>query len=255
MPISSKKFYDSHRNFSLRNLSEYHISPGIKCKFDLIWNEFGSSVRFYNAVDLGCSGNSILYFFNKENNNSYLDIASTPLNNYRFSRTSHPICGDLNYLPYRENVFDFVSALDVLEHIAEDVSAMKEIIRIMKKGALAVISVPHRKVYFTNQDVIIGHFRRYEIQELIDLLFKNGIKQIIKIFGVYGLLMKVSTLQSYSPEQVENRLLKLREQYAKNYGFRLFWDIIVKITSKLMKFEAKYLPINKAMNIALIFKK
>lgn len=255
MPISSKKFYDCHRNFSFRDLSEYHISPGIKCKFDLIWDEFGGSFGFYNAVDLGCSGNSILYFFNKENNNSYLDIASTPLNNYRFSRTSHPICGDLNYLPYRDNVFDFVSALDVLEHVADDENAFKEIKRIMKKGAVAVISIPHRKAYFTNQDVIIGHFRRYEIKELIDLLHKNGITQIIKIFGVYGLLMKVSTVQSYSPEQVEKRLLKLREQYAKNYGFRLFWNIIVNIISKLMKLEAKYLPIEKAMNIALIFKK
>ena len=125
----------------------------------------------------------------------------------------------------------------------------------MKKDAVSVVSVPHRKAYFTKQDVIIGHYRRYDIQDLIDLLQKSGIKHIIKIFGVYGLLMKVSTIQSYDPEQIEKRLLNLRNRYAKNHGFRLLWNVIVKLTSKLMKLDAKYLPIDKAMNIALIFKK
>ena len=253
--MTLKNFYDNHRNFSARDLSEYHISPGIKCKFDLIWEKLVSSREFYNAIDLGCSGNSILYFFNKGNHNSYLDITSTPLRNYRGLKTAHPICGDLTYLPYRENVFDFVSALDVLEHIADDEKAMREIRRIMKKDAVSVVSVPHRKAYFTKQDVIIGHYRRYDIQDLIDLLQKSGIKHIIKIFGVYGLLMKVSTIQSYDPEQIEKRLLNLRNRYAKNHGFRLLWNVIVKLTSKLMKLDAKYLPIDKAMNIALIFKK
>ena len=67
--------------------------------------------------------------------------------------------------------------------------------------------------------------------------------------------MKVSTIQSYDPEQIETGLLKLRDKYAKNYSFRLLWNVIVKLISKLMKLDAKYLPINKAMNIALIFKK
>ena len=253
--MTIKNFYDDHRNFSARDLSEYHISPGIKCKFDLIWEKLVNPRSFYNAIDLGCSGNSILYFFNRENHNSYLDIASIPLNHYKISKTSHPICGDVNCLPYRSNVFDFVSALDVLEHLADDRKAVKEIRRIMKKGAISVISVPHGKAYFTKQDIIIGHYRRYDIQDLIDLLNESGIKQIIKIFGVYGLLMKVSTIQSYDPEQIETGLLKLRDKYAKNYRFRLLWNVIVKLISKLMKLDAKYLPINKAMNIALIFKK
>ena len=253
--MTSKKFYDNHRNFSARDLSEYDISPGIKCKYDLIWEKLVSSKKFYNAVDLGCSGNSILYFFNKKNHNSYLDITSIPLRNYRRFKNSHPICGDLIYLPYRDNIFDFVSALDVLEHIADDEKAMNEIRRIMKKDAISVISVPHRKAYFTKQDIIIGHYRRYDIPELIDLLHKSGIKKIIEIFGVYGLIMKVSIVQSRDPKQVEERLLKLRENYAKKYSFRLFWNVIVTLISKLMKLDAKYQPINKVMNIACIFKK
>jgi len=253
--MTLKNFYDNHRNFSARDLSEYYISPGIKCKYDLIWEKLVSSRKFYNAVDLGCSGNSILYFFNKKNHNSYLDIASIPLKNYSRFKNSHPICGDLIYLPYRDNVFDFVSALDVLEHIADDEKAMNEIRRIMKKDAISVISVPHRKAYFTKQDIIIGHYRRYDIPELIDLLHKSGIKKIIEIFGVYGLIMKVSLVQSRDPKQVEERLLRLRENYAKKYGFRLFWDVIVTLISKLMKLDAKYQPMNKVMNIACIFKK
>jgi SAM-dependent methyltransferase len=253
--MTSKNFYDNHRNFSARDLSEYYISPGIKCKFDLILEKLGSSREFYNAIDLGCSGNSILYFFNKKNHNSYLDITSTPLRNYRGFKNSHPICGDINYLPYRDNAFDFVSALDVLEHIADDENAMNEIKRIMKKDAISVITVPHRKAFFTKQDSIIGHYRRYDIQDLINLFRKSEIKKIIEIFGVYGLIMKVSIVQSRDPKKIEDSLLKLRENYAKKYGFRLVWNVIVKLISKLMKIDAKYQPINKVMNIACIFKK
>jgi SAM-dependent methyltransferase len=253
--MTLKNFYDNHWNFSARDLSEYYISPGIKCKFDLIWEKLDSSNEFYNAIDLGCSGNSILYLFNKKNHNSYLDITSIPLRNYRGLKKSHPICGDLSYLPYRENVFDFVTALDVLEHIADDERAIKEIERIMKKDAVSVISVPHRKAYFTKQDILIGHYRRYNIPELINLLRKSGIKKIIEIFGVYGLIMKVSFVQSRDPKQFEEGLLKLRENYATKYGFQLFWNIIVKLISRLMKLDAKYQPINKVMNIACIFKK
>jgi SAM-dependent methyltransferase len=253
--MTLKDFYDNHRNFSARDLSEYYISPGIKCKFDLIWEKLVSSSNFYNSIDLGCSGNSILYFFNRRNQNSFLDITSKPLRNYRGFKNSHPICGDINYLPYRDNTFDFVSALDVLEHILDDEKAMSEIRRIMKKDAVSVITVPHRKAYFSKQDILIGHYRRYDIQDLIGLLRKSGIKQIIEIFGVYGLIMKISIVQSRDPKHFEERLLKLRENYAKKYPFRLIWNIIVKLISRLMKLDAKYQPINKVMNIACIFKK
>ena len=252
--MTLKNFYEDHKNFACRNLLEYDLSPGIKCKFDLIWKELGSQEVFFRALDLGCSGNSILHAFNKSKHNSYLDLALKPLGHYKDKKKAHPLCGDLANLPYRSNVFDLVSALDVLEHVADDDKAIKEIKRVLKEDGISVISVPHRTKYFTQQDNIIGHFRRYELTDLKDFCRKNGMK-LLKIFGVYGLFMKISLIQARYPDKTERNLIKLRELYIKSIGFRVFWTIIVNIISKLMKVEAKYQAISNIMNIGIIFKK
>lgn len=252
--MTLKNFYDNHKNFACRNLLEYELSPGIKCKFDLIWEKLERKEDFFYALDLGCSGNSILHLFNKSKHNSYLDIALKPLGDYKTKKRSYPLCGDLVNLPYRNNVFDLVSALDVLEHVADDDKAFKEIKRVMKKDGISVISVPHLKKYFTQQDNIIGHFRRYEITDLKEFCHKNRLK-LLKIFGIYGFFMKISLIQARYPDKTEKNLIRLRELYMKSVGFRVFWSIFVNLISKLMKVEAKYQSLKNIMNIGIIFKK
>ena len=54
-----KDFYDQHKNFSHRTSTEYLISPGIRCKFDLIRENLDTDKIFNYAIDLGSSGNSV----------------------------------------------------------------------------------------------------------------------------------------------------------------------------------------------------
>ncbi|MHA2181953.1 MAG: class I SAM-dependent methyltransferase [Promethearchaeota archaeon] len=249
-----KEFYDKHRNFSCRTLTEYDISPGIKCKFDLLKANLNTKKLFTNALDLGSSGNSFLFLLENMKNKSFLDIAESPLKQLKYKITGHPVCSDLKKLPYRNRTFDFISALDVLEHVKDDQVAVSEISRILKNAGIAVITVPHGKRYYTNQDRIIGHYRRYEVNELVNLFEKFNLKHL-KTFGIYGRLMRVSDIQSVNPNNIEERLANLRYRYENNHTFRKIWNVIVKIISKLMKIEAKHQSIRKVMNIALIFRK
>ena len=73
--------------------------------------------------------------------------------------------GSLTNIPVPDEFFDFVSALDVIEHIKDDKRAAAEIARILSPRGILVISVPHRQKYYTHQDRIIGHYRRYEIED------------------------------------------------------------------------------------------
>ncbi len=249
-----KDFYDKHKNFSFRTSTEYNISPGIKCKFDLLRANLNSKRIFKNALDLGSSGNSILFFLNKIIQRNFYDIADLPLKQYANITFCHPLCGDLVKLPYRDKSFDLLTALDVLEHIKDDETAVSEISRILKKNAIIVITVPHRMEFYTNQDRLIGHYRRYEISGIISLFEKHNLKNI-KIFGVYGQLMKIADIQSTNPQKTEQSLINLRSKYERNVAFRQIWNIIVGFLAKLMKLDAKYHSIKKIMNIALIFKK
>jgi SAM-dependent methyltransferase len=249
-----KDFYDKHRNFSFRTLTEYNISPGIKCKFDILKANLSTKKLFKNALDLGSSGNSLLFLLENMKNKSFLDIAELPLKQYKYKNIGHPVCSDLKKLPYRNESFDFVSALDVLEHVKDDQVAVSEMSRILINAGIAVITVPHRMKYYTNQDRIIGHYRRYEVNELVNLFRKFNLIHL-KTFGIYGRLMRISDIQSANPNNIEENIANLRYRYENNQTFRKFWNLIVKILSKFMKIEVKYQSLRKVMNIALIFKK
>jgi SAM-dependent methyltransferase len=252
--MNSRKFYEDHKNFSYRTLHEYYISPGIKCKFDLLKDHINSERYFRNGIDLGCSGNSFLYFLDNIAIKSFVDLARYPLKQYIHKERWHPLCGDIVKLPYQDDTFDFISALDVLEHVRNDELAISEISRIIKKSGIAIITVPHGMKYYTSQDRLIGHYRRYEIQQLTSLFRKYDFK-CVDIFGVYGQMMRIADVQSFNPEKIERDLLKLRNRYITNIMFRSFWDIFVRISAKIMKIDAKYQPRKKVMNIAFIFKK
>ncbi|NVM19059.1 MAG: class I SAM-dependent methyltransferase [Candidatus Lokiarchaeota archaeon] len=247
-----KDFYDKHKNFSFRTLSDYYLSPGIRCKFDLLKENINTKRIFSHGIDLGSSGNSILSFLDNIKHKSFFDIADLPLNQYKNNNVCYPICGDLNNLPYRDGTFDFISALDVLEHIKNDRLAVSEISRILKKNGIVVITVPHRMKYYTNQDRIIGHYRRYEINQIISIFNKFNLINL-RIFGVYGRLMIIADIQSTNPKKIEDNLINLRNKYESNTLFRKLWNIIVGILSKFMKIDAKYQSNNRIRNMGLIF--
>ena len=252
--MTLKDFYENHRNFSFRNASDYYISPGIQCKFDLIIKNL-KNFHILNPLDLGCSGNSFLDLLDDKLHKSYLDIASLPLKRYiqhLKKINSHPLCGDITRLPYRDNSFDFISALDVLEHIKDDYKAVSEINRIVKQRGIVVITVPHKTKYYTNQDKIIGHYRRYEIEDIVNLFQEFDFK-LIRYFGVYGQIMKISFIQSKNPKKTEESLLLLRKKYETDKLFRKLWSHFVNNTSRLMKLDAKFQPKSKIMNIAFLF--
>ncbi len=49
---------------------------------------------------------------------------------------------DLQCMPFADSSYDFVFASHVLEHIPDDIEAMKEIYRILRPGGIAVLPVP-----------------------------------------------------------------------------------------------------------------
>ncbi len=89
---------------------------------------------------------------------------------------------DLTTLPFAEHSFDLVICSEVLEHIPDDSDAIDEIIRVLKPGEHAVVSVPRffpekicwliSKPYRNEPG---GHIRIYRKQQLIGKLEKAGL--------------------------------------------------------------------------------
>jgi ubiquinone/menaquinone biosynthesis C-methylase UbiE len=72
---------------------------------------------------------------------------------------------DLVHCPLPDNSVDVVIALNVLEHIREDETALQQIRRILKPGGIAILEVPANEDLFDFYDEQLRHFRRYDLRE------------------------------------------------------------------------------------------
>lgn len=77
--------------------------------------------------------------------------------------------------------FDSVFALNVVEHIEDDILAIANCKRLLKKGGALTILVPAYRWLYCNFDVELEHFRRYTKKSLQLILEKNQL-QIVKTF-------------------------------------------------------------------------
>lgn len=69
-------------------------------------------------------------------------------------------------LPFKDNSFDVITCLDVLEHIKEDENYLKELNRVLKPKGKLIIFVPAIQLLWSQLDVKSYHQRRYTISEL-----------------------------------------------------------------------------------------
>ena len=65
--------------------------------------------------------------------------------------------------------YDVVVATDVLEHIKEHTAAAKKIVTLTRSHGRLVITVPALQSLFGYHDEILGHYRRYTKQTLLEI--------------------------------------------------------------------------------------
>jgi ubiquinone/menaquinone biosynthesis C-methylase UbiE len=80
--------------------------------------------------------------------------------------------GDMGDLP--DESFDYVYSLNVLEHIDDDFSIVKEWHRLLKPGGAALVYVPAFRLLYGPMDRKVGHVRRYSRIELRTILNRAG---------------------------------------------------------------------------------
>lgn len=106
-----------------------------------------------------------------------LQFASHELNKQREENKKITLLrGDATLLPFPDNYFDIVTMLDVLEHVEDDLAAVREIQRVLKPGGAFVLSVPAYQNLWSAHDEALHHFRRYEHDGLQAVLREGGLK-------------------------------------------------------------------------------
>lgn len=79
-------------------------------------------------------------------------------------------------LPYEDETFDVTTALDVVEHLDDDIAGLKEMYRVTKTGGYSLIFVPAFMWLWGVQDDISNHRIRYTKQQIVERLEQAGYK-------------------------------------------------------------------------------
>ena len=77
-------------------------------------------------------------------------------------------------LPYADETFDLTTALDVVEHLDDDIAGLKEMFRVTKSGGYSLIFVPAFMWLWGVQDDISNHRIRYTKEEIVGRLMSAG---------------------------------------------------------------------------------
>jgi SAM-dependent methyltransferase len=182
-------------------------------------------------LDIGCGTGATMDHLKRFGTVQGIDLFDLPL---RFSRQrghQRVLCASATELPFATASFDLVTALDVIEHLDDDVGGLHEIRRVLKPGAPAVIFVPAFQALWGPNDVQSGHKRRYRLPQLQTAVEAAGLK-----------LEKISyaNLAMFAPIWLGRRLLTLlgKEEQAEN---RINHPFINGVIAKLFASEAGWL--------------
>jgi SAM-dependent methyltransferase len=121
---------------------------------------------------------------------------------------------DLTCAPLPDESFDAVLALNVLEHIEDDLSAMVHMRRMLKPGGIAIIEVPASPGLFDLFDSWVGHHRRYRMRDLTARLENAGFEVMSRshlgffVFPVFWLGKKKS--RHFGAGTADKRALTVR---------------------------------------------
>jgi SAM-dependent methyltransferase len=83
--------------------------------------------------------------------------------------------GDGTRLPVADASVDLVMSTDVWEHIEDHEAAAAESFRVLRPGGRLLVAVPAGMEMWSGHDVALGHVRRYERDELLELVRRHGV--------------------------------------------------------------------------------
>lgn len=85
-----------------------------------------------------------------------------------------PVLADVIETPYADGTFSLVLATDVVEHIDDDAAALREVLRVLRTGGRAILTVPAFESLWGLQDDVSHHRRRYRMKEFIAKAQSSG---------------------------------------------------------------------------------
>ena len=132
--------------------------------------------RKARILDVGCGTGANLLLLSRYGEAEGVDISDDALAFCRERGLEKVKSGSAEQLPYEDASFDLVTALDVVEHLDDDLAGLKEMRRVLRPGGRALVFVPTFMFLWGLQDDVSNHRRRYRLTELRRVMAEAGLE-------------------------------------------------------------------------------
>lgn len=151
-------------------------------------------------LDIGCGSGTTSYYLAKLGHQVIgIDISKRAIESCRSNSKHLGVSGNTSFqvVNFPDEVpkdnFDLIICSEVLEHLRDEHRVLGEIVSLLKKKGLVIISVPSRSAPLFEMgladdfDERVGHLRRYSEKELIKKLENSGL-EVLEVKRTEGLL-------------------------------------------------------------------
>jgi SAM-dependent methyltransferase len=125
-------------------------------------------------LDVGCGTGANLKMLAAHGRAEGVDISSQAVDFCRERGLNSVRLGAAEQLPYENASFDLVTALDVVEHLDDDVAGLQEMRRVLRRDGRVLLFVPAFMFLWGVQDDVSNHRRRYTLPGLLKTVEAAG---------------------------------------------------------------------------------
>lgn len=128
----------------------------------------------FRILDAGCGTGQMTKKLETIGHAIGLDSAQEAIDYARSRGVERLVRGSITAPPFAHGAFDCVLALDVIEHVDDDMGILTSLYQVIKPGGHLIITVPAFNALWSEHDEINHHKRRYRSPQLRHLIAEAG---------------------------------------------------------------------------------
>jgi SAM-dependent methyltransferase len=117
-------------------------------------------------LDAGCGSGRNMVELARHGTVTGIELAEASVALARERGMGEVIAGSVLEMPFEAGSFDLAASLDVIEHLEDDLAALRELRRVVAPGGSLLVTVPAYQWLWSGHDEINHHFRRYTRRSL-----------------------------------------------------------------------------------------
>lgn len=187
------------------------------------------------VIDIGCGAGLMLKCLERYGTTIGVDLSMQALE-FCGKRGSTKLCqADAASLPFKDNSFDLITSLDLIEHLEGDKKALTEFLRILKPEGFLVLTVPAFHFAWSYWDEVHHHKRRYTVKKLSAILADIGFSERKTTYTNILIFFPALIVRKIKQKRSRNNVMMSSDFLMLPLGLNAFFKWLYQVESAILK--------------------